>query len=175
MALAVSTAAPAAAVPAPEPDWIAVEVVGRAGEVLAGRRIEARLPDGARVGAVLDERGRALFEGIAPGECTFFLPAGASDTTGADAVTAFVFDPLDNANVTGGSPGTAVSGPYEESFAYADAWLPTEASTGSGPRASCVATGAPAGLPDASYAELTGWNSGIGARPELLVMDLLSA
>jgi prepilin-type N-terminal cleavage/methylation domain-containing protein len=88
------------------------------------------------------------------------------DTTGADAVTAFVFDPLDNANVTGGLPGTAVSGPYEESFAYADAWLPTEASTGSGPRASCVATGAPAGLPDASYAELTGWNSGIGARPE---------
>lgn len=88
------------------------------------------------------------------------------DTTGADAVTAFAFDQLGNANITGGSAGTAVSGPYEDPFTYADAWLPTEASTGSGPKASCVATGAPSGLSDASYAELTGWNSGIGARPE---------
>jgi hypothetical protein len=88
------------------------------------------------------------------------------DTTTADAVTAFTFDRPGNANVTGGSPGTAVSGPYEEPFTYADAWLPTEASTGSGPKASCVANGAPTGLPDASYAVLTGWNSGIGTRPE---------
>lgn len=88
------------------------------------------------------------------------------DTTAADAVTAFTFDRPGNANVTGGFPGTAVSGPYEEPFTYADAWLPTEASTGSGPKASCVANGAPTGLPDASYAVLTGWNSGIGTRPE---------
>lgn len=88
------------------------------------------------------------------------------DTTGADAVTAFAFDQVGNANVTGGSPGTAVSGPYEVPFTYADGWLPTEASTGSGPKASCVATGAPSGLPDASYAQLTGWVSGIGSRPE---------
>jgi len=88
------------------------------------------------------------------------------DTTAADAVTAFAFDRITDANITGGSIGAAVSGPYEEPFTYADAWLPTEASTGSTPRASCVATGAPSGLPDASYAVLTGWNSGIGMRPE---------
>lgn len=88
------------------------------------------------------------------------------DTTAADAVTAFVFDRVSDANLAGGPVGTAVSGPYEEPFTYADAWLPTEASTGSGPKASCVATGAPSGLSDPSYAVLTGWSSGIGSRPE---------
>ena len=88
------------------------------------------------------------------------------DTTGADAVTAFAFEEITDANITGGAVGTAMSGPYDEPFTYADAWLPTEAATGSTPKASCVATGAPAGLTDPSYAELTGWTSGIGARPE---------
>ena len=88
------------------------------------------------------------------------------DTTAADAVTTFAFDQITDANLTSGAVGTAVSGPYEEPFAYADSWLPAEASTGSVPKASCVATGAPSGLPDASYAVLTGWNSGVGFRPE---------
>ena len=88
------------------------------------------------------------------------------DTTGADAVTAFAFEQITDANITGGAVGTAMSGPYEEPFTYADSWLPTEAATGSGPKASCVATGAPAGLSDDSYAELTGWTSAMGSRPE---------
>jgi prepilin-type N-terminal cleavage/methylation domain-containing protein len=88
------------------------------------------------------------------------------DTTGADAVTAFAFDRITDANVAGGATGTAVSGPYVEPFTYADGWLPTESATGSGPKTSCVATGAPAGLPDPAYATLTGWLSGIGARPD---------
>ena len=88
------------------------------------------------------------------------------DTTAADAVTAFAFDRITDANVTGGAIGTAMSGPYEEPFTYADGWLPTESSTGSVPKASCVATGAPSGLPDVSYAVLTGWSSGIGSRPD---------
>jgi prepilin-type N-terminal cleavage/methylation domain-containing protein len=87
------------------------------------------------------------------------------DTTGADAVTAVAFEQILDANV-GGTPGTAVSGPYVEDFSYADGWIPTEATTGSTPKASCVATGAPAGYADTRYAELTGWNSGIGARPD---------
>ena len=88
------------------------------------------------------------------------------DTTGADAVTAFVYERITDANIAGGAVGTAMSGPYEEEFTYADAWLPTESATGSAPKASCMATGAPAGLTDPSYAELTGWTSGMGDRPD---------
>ncbi len=88
------------------------------------------------------------------------------DTIGADAVTALAYEQIPDANLSGGVTGTAMSGPYEEPFTYADAWLPTEAASGSGPKASCVANGGPAGLPDDSYASLTGWKSGIGDRPE---------
>lgn len=88
------------------------------------------------------------------------------DTTGADAVTAFAFERITDANIGGGAVGTAMSGPYDEPFTYADAWLPTESSTGSGPKTSCLATGAPAGLSDDSYAVLTGWTSGMGVRPD---------
>lgn len=87
------------------------------------------------------------------------------DTTGTDAVTAFAYERITDANLPGGAVGTAMSGPYEEPFTYADAWLPTEVTTGSGPKASCVATGAPTGLSDDSYAELSGWTSAIGSRP----------
>ena len=88
------------------------------------------------------------------------------DTTGADAVTAFAFERITDANIGGGAVGTAMSGPYDEPFTYADAWLPTESATGSGPKTSCLATGAPAGLSDDSYAVLTGWTSGMGVRPD---------
>ena len=94
------------------------------------------------------------------------IRAMVCDTTGADAVTAFSFEQITDANIGGGAIGTAMSGPYEEPYTYADAWLPTTVNLGSTPKASCVATGAPSGLSLLSYATLSGWTSGIGARPE---------
>jgi len=88
------------------------------------------------------------------------------DSTGLDAVAAFALERITDANLAAGFSGTAVSGPYEEEFDYADGWLPTESSTGSGPKATCVAAGAPPGLADDDYAVLTGWVSQLGARPD---------
>ncbi len=88
------------------------------------------------------------------------------DTTGADAVAAFALDRITDANLAGGFSGTAVSGPYEETFDYADGWMPTESSTGTGPETTCVAVGAPSGLDVDDYAVLTGWTSQFGARPD---------
>lgn len=88
------------------------------------------------------------------------------DDAGSDAVALFALDRITDANLGGGFVGTAVSGPYEVSFAYADGWLPTESSTGSGPKAACLAAGAPAGLADDDYAVMTGWSGEYGAVPE---------
>lgn len=88
------------------------------------------------------------------------------DTTGSDEVALFALDRVTDANLAGGFRGTAVSGPYEVPFSYADGWIPTESSTGSGPRATCVALGAPAGLADDDYAVMTGWSSQFGDPPD---------
>lgn len=93
------------------------------------------------------------------------IRAVVCDTTGTDAVAAFALDRITDANLAGGFRGTAVSGPYEETFDYADGWTPTESSTGSGPKTACVAVGAPSGLADDDYAILTGWTSQFGVRP----------
>jgi hypothetical protein len=87
------------------------------------------------------------------------------DSTGTDALTAFVLDSATNANLSGGATGTAWSGPWETVWHYADGWTPTVGSTGSGPKSTCTAAGAPAGLESADYRSLTGWSSGFGVVP----------
>lgn len=88
------------------------------------------------------------------------------DSTGSDAVAAFALDRITDANLAAGFSGTAVSDPYQEPFQFADGWLPTESSTGATPKSTCVAVGAPSGLPDDDYVVLTGWTSQYGAKPD---------
>jgi prepilin-type N-terminal cleavage/methylation domain-containing protein len=94
------------------------------------------------------------------------LRAVVCDDAGSDAVALYALDRITDANLAGSFVGTAMSGPYEASFAFADGWTPSESSTGSGPKATCVAAGSPAGLPDEDYAVMTGWSSEFGVVPD---------
>lgn len=67
-----------------------------------------------------------------------------------ESATLFVYDRLPNANVAG-ELGTAVSGPYEETFVYADGWTGSVLETGDGPAATCVAEDAPSMTPTDLY------------------------
>lgn len=69
--------------------------------------------------------------------------------------TLFVFHNVTNANLPAGFRGTAYSGPYAATFAYADNATGTIVSSGAGPRGVCVATGAPGTGADADYIELS--------------------
>ncbi len=80
------------------------------------------------------------------------------DSTAADAATLMVYDTVAAWGLDGGFIGTAYSDPYEEDFEYADAFLPSTVSSGSGPKATCVANGSPTTPPDNSFAELSGWS-----------------
>ena len=79
------------------------------------------------------------------------------DSTGADAAVLMAYDTVAAWGLDGGFTGTAYSDPYDAEFEYADAFMPTTVSTGSGPKATCVANGAPSTNPDNTYAELSGW------------------
>ncbi len=61
------------------------------------------------------------------------------DSTGSDEAAVYVFDRTTNAGLSGSFVGMAVSGPYEETFEFADGWNPTPAATGSGPKSECTA------------------------------------
>ncbi|TFG65109.1 MAG: type II secretion system protein [Gemmatimonadales bacterium] len=89
------------------------------------------------------------------------------DSTAADEAAVYVYDRTTNAGLTGSFAGTAVSGPYEETFEYADNWNPTPTATGSGPKATCTASGAPGTAPDSDYLRITGWTAALtGDVPE---------
>jgi prepilin-type N-terminal cleavage/methylation domain-containing protein len=79
------------------------------------------------------------------------------DSVATDQATVLVYDTVAAWGLDGGFVGTGYSGPYEEDFEYADAFLPSTVSTGSGPKATCVANGAPSTSPDDTYATLSGW------------------
>lgn len=79
------------------------------------------------------------------------------DTTATDQATLMVYDTIAAWGLDGSFIGTAASGPYESTYDYADGFLPSTVSTGSGPKAICVANGAPATSPDNTYATLSGW------------------
>lgn len=64
--------------------------------------------------------------------------------------TLFVYDRVPNANLAG-ALGTAVSGPYEETFVYADGWTGSVLETGDGPAATCAAADAPSMTPTDEY------------------------
>ncbi len=68
--------------------------------------------------------------------------------------TLFVFDNVTNANLPAGFRGTAYSGPYAATFAYADNLTGTVVSSGAGPKGVCMAAGAPGTGADADYIEL---------------------
>jgi prepilin-type N-terminal cleavage/methylation domain-containing protein len=80
------------------------------------------------------------------------------DSTAADAATLMVYDTVAAWGLDGGFVGTAYSDPYDSDFEYADAFLPATVSTGSGPKAVCVANGSPSSPPDNAFAELSGWS-----------------
>lgn len=79
------------------------------------------------------------------------------DSVATDQATVLVYDTVAAWGLDGGFAGTAYSGPYEEDFEFADSFLPSTVSTGSGPKATCVANGAPSTSPSNTYATLSGW------------------
>ncbi len=89
------------------------------------------------------------------------------DSTAADEAAVYVYDRTTNAGLTGSFAGVAVSGPYEETFEYADSWNPAPTATGSGPKATCTASGVPGTAPDSDYLRITGWTAALtGDVPE---------
>jgi len=81
------------------------------------------------------------------------------DSTASDEAAVYVYDRTSNAGLTGSFTGIALSGPYEESFEYADSWNPTPTATGSGPKATCTASGTPGTASDSDYLRITGWGA----------------
>jgi prepilin-type N-terminal cleavage/methylation domain-containing protein len=79
------------------------------------------------------------------------------DSTAADEAALFRYDSAFNAGLAGGLAGVGYAGTYDSLFAYADGWSGTVVATGAGPKATCVANGAPATLPDDWYATMSGW------------------
>ena len=89
------------------------------------------------------------------------------DSTGSDEAVVYVFDRTTNAGLSGSFVGIAVSGPYEETFEYADGWNPVPTATGSGPKSDCTASGAPGSAPDSDYLRISGWGAQFtGGLPE---------
>jgi prepilin-type N-terminal cleavage/methylation domain-containing protein len=81
------------------------------------------------------------------------------DSTAADEATLLAYDTVAAWGLDGGFTGTAYSDAFDEDFEYADGFLPSTVATGSGPKATCVANGAPSTAPDNTYASLSGWAS----------------
>jgi prepilin-type N-terminal cleavage/methylation domain-containing protein len=79
------------------------------------------------------------------------------DSTAADEATLMVYDTVAAWGLEGGFVGTSYSDPYVADFEFADAWLPTAVSTGSGPKATCVTNGSPASVADNNFASFSGW------------------
>ena len=89
------------------------------------------------------------------------------DSTGADEAVLYVFDRTTNAGLSGSFVGMAVSGPYEETFEYADGWNPVPTGSGGGPRSTCTASGSPGSAPDSDYLKISGWGAKFtGGVPE---------
>lgn len=95
------------------------------------------------------------------------LRALVCDSTAADEATVFVYDSVTNSMLSGGSfVGTAYSTPYDSAWAYADGWVPTGGATGTVPKSTCTAVGAPGTGTDITYVETTGWTSTFADVPD---------
>lgn len=90
---------------------------------------------------------------------------GPTDPLGlGDEVALFVYDSVTNANLPADFRGTAVSGPYDASFAYADGWTGT-ASVGGLAQTLCEANGTPPD-PGNVYQLVSGWSDEFGSAPD---------
>jgi hypothetical protein len=58
----------------PARTWVSIELLDDAGDPVRDIAFELELPDGSKRSGRLDERGRARFDGIKPGECKLSFP-----------------------------------------------------------------------------------------------------
>ncbi len=88
------------------------------------------------------------------------------DTAPGDRAFLFVFDSVANANVPRWPRGTAVSGPYDSSFVYADGFVPTVVTAGGTARSVCANLGAPTtSYPSSRFRTGIGWGAAYGRSP----------
>lgn len=85
------------------------------------------------------------------------------DSISSTAATLYVYDSVPNPSLTSGFVGTAFTEAYDTTFAYVDGWTGTVTTTGSGPKGTCTAAGAPGTAANAMYRTISGWN---GTFPE---------
>jgi len=88
------------------------------------------------------------------------------DSTGAGQAVLYMYDSVPNPSVASGFVGTAFVEAYDTTFAYQDAWTGTVAATGSGPKATCQAAGAPDTAANTAYRTITGWSGFPEGVPE---------
>jgi prepilin-type N-terminal cleavage/methylation domain-containing protein len=88
------------------------------------------------------------------------------DSTDTDEIAGYILDTLGTFGLTTSVQGLAFSEPYDSAFDYGDGFLGTVTATGSGPKATCTANGAPTTLPDAYYRTVTGWQAEFGNVPD---------
>jgi prepilin-type N-terminal cleavage/methylation domain-containing protein len=88
------------------------------------------------------------------------------DSTGADEIAGYVLDTISTFGLSAAVQGLAYREPFDSVFNYADGFLGTVTSTGSGPKTICTDTGAPATLPSGYYRTVTGWQAAFGDRPD---------
>lgn len=87
----------------------------------------------------------------------------------ASDVDVFVYDSVTNANLPAGFRGTAVSGPYDNFFVYADGFDGTGSQSGAA-EVSCEAAGSPLtpeDEPASRYRRVGSWTTGFAALPEV--------
>jgi len=85
------------------------------------------------------------------------LRAVVCDSVGPDEAVVFVYDSVAAANLPPTFRGTAASPPADSIWAYSDSITLVVRGTGSAPRATCAAAGAPTAAADTRYRHLAGF------------------
>ena len=88
------------------------------------------------------------------------------DSTGADEIAGFVLDTISAFGLSNAVQGLAYREPFDSVFTYADGFLGTVTSTGSGPKTTCTDADAPTTLPSGYYRTVTGWQAAFGDLPD---------
>jgi len=88
------------------------------------------------------------------------------DSVGAGQATLLVYDSVPNPSLASGFIGTAFVEAYDTTFAYQDGWTGSVTATGSGPRSTCSAAGAPDTAAIAMYRTISGWSGFPEGTPE---------
>jgi len=95
-----------------------------------------------------------------------FLRGIVCDSTGADEIAGYVLDTISTFGLSAAVQGLAFRQPFDSVFNYADGFLGTVTSTGSGPKTACTDAGAPTALPSGYYRTVTGWQAAFGDLPD---------